>query len=600
MSGAGAARLLGALLCCLALAARADEGPDRAGAPRTEAAAVADGAGAQGGPAPSATAPEAPDPAVALLKRAQEGSALVRKGQVEPGLARLRDAVREGEAAGLPASDQADLHYALGLALLRAGRPEEGAAALRRAAALSPSDGEIQLDLATALRRAEDPDGSEAAAREALRLGLRGEDRQAAEEALREARSQRLHQRLTIDASVSLGFDSNVLQGVRETIGDRFTGGARSLTKSARRAAIRAAIADDIINQYNIPTAPRQEQDLPLSLYLDVAGRVAGGPRASLWLEYHFAQTFMTLPLPATAEDQQAAKDSGVPYDPYEAHDVYTLQEHRATLRLRARPRPWLQLGARAEGFANFSGLRQFTPFQGGLTGAIEGTARESAMLQTRLSLTHQYRAAFDRSVTPVGDLSAICQQSVTDSDTIFDGNKTDLALSQELRLRWLRARLGYQFHSDRSGVLEIDQPYYYQPMPTVLMPNPQEIVVGCYNYRAPLSYYGQEVLASGRLLLPKGLEVLLQGRYEYRAYDGLYGASFHRLRPTVGDVRLGYLPRRDHRVVADVTLHAELPRGLALELAYSYTKNLSSIANGIDNRSYDKHVASLWALYSF
>ena len=62
----------------------------------------------------------------------------------------------------------------------------------------------------------------------------------------------------------------------------------------------------------------------------------------------------------------------------------------------------------------------------------------------------------------------------------------------------------------------------------------------------------------------------------------------------------LGYLARRDHRITAEVSLHLDLPRGFALELGYAYTRNLSNIANGIDNRSYDKHVASVWGLYSF
>ncbi|MDW8280208.1 MAG: tetratricopeptide repeat protein [Myxococcales bacterium] len=512
-----------------------------------------------------------------LLHQAREGQRLLQQGKTEQGLHLLAQAEVRAAQANIDAADRAELSYAYGRALLQAGRTEEAIAVLRRACALSPQDGQMRLDLAVALQRAGDAAAALQTVRQARALALSPQEQHLAAQTAAAARKQMVQDRLTIDASVGLAFDSNVLQGNRETIAGRFTGGTRSGPADSQMRPTLRGVLQDIVTQYRTPVPPRSEPDLPLTLSLDVSGRAVGNRRVSLWAEYHFVQILMTLPRALTESD----------------HDIYNFQEHRAGLRLRSEPLRRLRLAARAQGVANFSGLQRFAPFQGGLLGGLDVMVQETAWLRSRLSLSHEYRASFDRSVwTYVNE----CGQQMSETDTIFDGHRTTLALSHELRRSWFRGRLGYQFRSDRSGVLEIDLPYRIQnPI------NPrEELVLGCYHYQAPLSYDGHEGHLGAQAELPWQLEASARVLYEYRAFHGEYGALFRPRRDGLPAQTLGYAPRRDHRVSLEVSVARALPVGFSLELTYSLVKNLSSVANGIDNRSYDKHVVALWGAWAF
>jgi tetratricopeptide (TPR) repeat protein len=545
-------------------------------------------------PEPEPLAEEAADPAAEAFALAKEGRALVKSKRFKEGLAKLKEAVARGEQAGIAAEDQAELHYAYGLALAKAEEDQAAVAALRKACALNPRDAEMQLDLATALSRIEDHSGTIAAAEAALRLGLKGDEAREARTMIKSARDDRLHERLSFDATVSFGYDSNILQSALvETIAGRFTGGRGQQTRDMQLMALRS-LREDIAAQFRTPKEAQQEPDLPLSIYLDLSGRVVGNRKVSLGAGYRFSQTFMTL---AT-------------YD----HDAYNFQEHAAVLRLPTEPLRWLSLTVRAEGFANFSGLKDFEAFQGGIRGGLDAIFRESRRFQTRLTFTHAYRASFDRTVVsyPASsgalvagtsrDTGSGCPYATSYSNADLDGNRDDLGLLQDLRVKWLRARLGYYLHSDRSGVLQFDVPYQI-PVTNPITMQQVDATIGCYRYRAALSYLGHEAVASTRFLLPRQFEILVGARYEFRRYDP-YTVVFYPFRRPDGtqDQPTSLLDthRQDHRIMADLSISKSLPLGFSIDLTYSFLYNKSNIEHGLDNRTYMKHVATLWANYSF
>jgi tetratricopeptide (TPR) repeat protein len=545
------------------------------------------------------------------LELAREARGLAREGKAEAAVARAREAIRLGQGARMPAEDLAILHYNLGTLHLKAGDDDEAVAALRRAGELSPADPDMRLDLATALLRTEDYDGAVGAAEQALRLGLSGEDAGDARSLIKEARSQRLHERLTFDATVSYSYDSNVTQGgAIQTIAGKTT--AASNTSQRPRIERIGGTSGDAEQNYanlvnaNYRTASPQatsEWDMPLYVNLSLLGRPVGGRRAELWLGYRFAQTFMTMTV----------------YD----HDAYNYQEHFGTVRLQLRPWSWLSLRLRADGFVNFSGLKSFTPFQGGVNGYLDAIFYESKRWNTRINYRHNFRMSFDRT-----------------NDAYLDGNRDDVGVSQELRTRYFRPRLGYTFHNDLTGVLSSEVPLVL-PVPTLprtitptslastaacyesfqapelgMNPVSTNVWAGCYKYQAPLGYRSHEAYLTLLFTLPWQLDISSTVRYEYRDYAGQNTAVYHATETTFSTMVNGQQrnvtfnlsapitlmgqERRDHLINADLYITKTLPLGFSVELSYAFTMNKSSIANGLDNRNWDKHVVTLSGYWSF
>lgn len=457
---------------------------------------------------------------------------------------------------------------------------EETLERLRKAVALAPQDAALRGKLAAALFEDEQYDEAIGEAEAALRLGPGPDDQRAVTATLKKARTERLKQRLSISASAGIGYDSNIQQGTSiqgteiQTIAGRSTGsasrtvGTRSRPRSQADAGVfRSDFASAITNIYNTPTPSLSEAGVPIPIDLEIKGRLAAGKRIELWLGYSFSQLIQTLP------DQ----------------DAYNFQQHDVALELKLRPKPWLSLDVSATGFANFSGLQSFAPFQGGIAGAVSFTFKESARWRTLLQYEHKYAASFAAE------------------DSALNADSDELFIAQELRLkpgRPLRLRLAYRLRDVRSGVLEI--PVGYEVTGGRMN---QNILLGEYLYTTPLGYLGNKVAARLRAELPADFTVVLSAGYEYRLYDGVYAATFTPATPQL-QLPQGSLPTRpvtlpakqrtDHVVGLDLSVEKELPLGFSLSLSYAFLDNLSNIANSLDNRSYVKHTVSLSGSYSF
>lgn len=588
-----AVRLLIPILCLLCLPVRAAERPSiRVPAPVPEPMEEPPPAGEE--------APVGDD--VRAFRLAREGRALLKEKQIAAGVARLRQALALGLSAGVPAEDEAGLREALAMGLLKLKRPAETGEAIaeyRAAAALQQKDAQLRIGLAGALLRADDYDGAIAAARQALALGARGEDADDARDLLRDALDQRLHDRLQIDAAVAYGFDSNVLQGFqRETIAGRSTVAPRGQVRFLRTLA-------PIVSQWG----------LPLNLSLELGGRIAGTRRLALWGGYRFFQTVMTY-----AQQGQDPSGNDLP-----DRDTYHLQEHTFGLRLQGTPLAWWTVKLRAEGFVNFTGLQQFSPYLGGVTGTLDNTFIESARLRTRVLYSHQFRTPLTKNVECiVTDLrQADCLtfnsfgvNAYGDQNAYLAGNRDQARVHEELRTRFVRAQLGYQFTSDLTADLEAVVPIDRMDpahQGAVIAGNCSyadllgmekgkakqalaDLVADCAVYHAPLAYQGHQVYLTLRALLPHGVDVFATARYEHLAYAGTYRLSG--LRDRVD--RITPTQRVDHRISLDAAVSKELPRGFLVELGYGLIDNLSNIDNIVDNRSYFKHTVLLSAFYSF
>ena len=113
---------------------------------------------------------------------------------------------------------------------------------------------------------------------------------------------------------------------------------------------------------------------------------------------------------------------------------------------------------------------------------------------------------------------------------------------------------------------------------------------------------------------MPGDVDLLANFAWEYLSYPEPYTATFTRYLAPVDNSDIGNWPvdptpsrfalpeqrRVDNRFTVLVGVNKKLPRGFSLELTYSYLRNLSSVANYLDNRNYDKHVAQLEVEYTF
>lgn len=556
-------------------------------------AAATDSATA-GGETSSSTDADKKEPSAWELALA--GRTLLKEKDGPGAVAKIKAALAQAEKESLAADDQALMQYLLSLAAIRAGDDELALLAITAAVRLAPKEADYQLELANQLLSAEKNREAKQHAEEALRLGLSSEDdRKDAQKVVQQAKSAMIHERLSLDFSVSAGFDSNVIQGGQaETIGGVPTG-ARQNTETTQtyqtqlrernRELIGGLVRDyrsTILSNYNEPIPSKAEFDVPVTLSMDLGGRLLGTAQTELWAGYRFTQIVMTSPV----------------YN----HEAYSLQEHVVPLRFQWQAKRWLLLRPRLEGFANFTGLSSFAPFQGGLTAVLDMLFIESSRFRTRVIGTYQLRRSFDRAYD------------------YLDGDRIDGKVSQELRINpggkvSARGQLSYRFRADLSGFL--DQSVDLQ----VLSPNGATVTVGNYDYRTPLSYFGHEIGTRWRLLLPAGVDLALGGSADFRGYREDTTATYTARPLTVpcvaaigcsgggtvtipkdgtSTIALPSVRRRDVLVALDFGVAKSLPAGFSLDLTYTFLRNGSNIANGIDNRNYTKHSILLTTYYSF
>lgn len=566
--------------------------------------------------------------ATALAKRAHvmalfaDGRRLLKGRDPKAAAARIKEAVEGAEAAGLSTEERSLMHYVRVLALRQASEDEEAIEAARSGIALSPNDADLHLELAQALFDTDAFVPARKAAEASLRLGLSdSSDQKTASDLIKKAKTESLHERFTFFGAVSFGYDSNVLQsGKVETIGGKCAScpnGTRTLSRdsmSAQQILSRlleggmplrnpgATYTTVISDAYKAPVPPQEEWDLPIDISLDLNGRLLGTKKLELWLGYRFYQLFM----------------SSVGFN----HDAYNLQEHTVPLLLSWQPARWLLLRPHLDGFVNFSGLSGFTPYQGGLLAAFDAQIIEGRTWRTRVLYQHQLRRSFNR-----------------EDDAYLDGDRDEVRLTQELRVRGKRVRLrgslSYRLRSDRTGVYEDAVPFpadllqhIYDSQGNVTDTLRRTVEIGNYLYRAPLGYLSNEVSTRWRLSLPLDFDLAAGGSFDYRVYDDQYRATFvtntvavvrecdssmpmcslnsqpERTFPPPGSaisrIEMPSVQRKDSTVSVDITASKSLPLGFSLDVSYAFVKNFSNIANGVDNRNYTKHQILLSAGYAF
>lgn len=530
-----------------------------------------------------------------------EGRQLLKERQLRAAAARLAESASKGRQAHQSADELSLTYYVLGLTLSRDERDDEAIAAFRKAIELSPSDADSRLELAQLLLRNDRHAEARAESEKALSLGLTdAQDQQDARQVVSSARTGYLRERFSANAWVSFGFDSNVLESpIVTSVGGHCatcTQAGRNVSRNSESAQqilsqIRSQtmLIQNLVNQYsgsvtslyNTAAAPQQEWDLPVTLQVELNGRLFGYPKLEMWAGYRFYQYLLT----------------SIAYD----HDGYNLQEHTVPVYLLWQPLRWLRLRPRVDGFVNFTGLKQFTAYQGGLRASVDATFIESKIWRTRLFFQHQYRRSFDRT-----------------NDAYLDGNRDDVRLTQEVRLEGgpvrVRGQLSYRFRLEQTGVFTVDTPFtaeFLFPKETTA----RDVTLGTFIYSAPLGYLGNEVATRWRLFLPRRFEAAAGVGYEYRLYDSLYSALFAPMTAQVpekdqlvtlppagtpGTIAMPSMKRRDSLVSVDASVLENLPLGFSLEIAYSFLQNFSTIANSLDNRNYTKHTLVLNGYYAF
>jgi Flp pilus assembly protein TadD len=445
-----------------------------------------------------------------------------------PGLAeeRYAEALALASLAGLRDADRAELEFALGHARLRAGRLPDAIRAFARATALLPREAQFHFILGVAHSRHGEDDAAEHELDEALRLGLARADAQEARDLLRVLRQRRRDTRakLTLDVRVGTGYDSNVPQSGVVLAAQGATGALDS-------------------------GAAQLLADLALSW------RMVGDMDRGLRLEYRFGQL-------AYLSD---------------ALDPYSIQEHDLTLSGAIRPHRRLSLEAFADGFALFSGVKTFTPFQAGLSIGPRLTIREGRGFETVTRYQHVFKWSLDPTYAYLG------------------GNRDEVALTEVFRATHGRLSLAYQFTHEAVGTDAVLVSALYFPLGAPAV-GPDA------TYHIPYSRNSHEVSLVGALDLPLGLRGLLTLRYEHSDY---LGQSFIDL-PATGQNQ--YLRQRvDNRYVVDAALRRTLWGPFDAELAYTLVINRSTIDNTVaqtardyDNKDYYKHVATLELSYAY
>jgi tetratricopeptide (TPR) repeat protein len=550
---------------------------------------------------------EIPPPPPSALQLAQKGRQLAEAGDSGAALATLKEAVEKGEQEKLAQKDQATLHYKYALLLKQADKDDQALAQLQRAVELDPRDARPRVVAAALYLDDDKPEKARQEAETALRLGITDpDDLKSAQKTLASAKRDLLQERLSVEALVSWAYDSNVLQGGPIVqIANKSTSKQRESqelaqfvhNKIASQATLKSGLTSFLTNIYQTAPPATAEWDLPLNIDVSIDGRLVARSGVELWLGYRFQQTLML---------------SLAGYD----HDDYNLQEHDLPLVLKVAPVKWFSLRAKAEAFVNFSGLREFTPYQGGLNASLETAFIPSKRWKTRLLYQHQLRRSFDQ---------------VTGG--YLNGDRDEVKLIEELRLRGskvkARGSLGARFRSSRTGVFTTTQDYDLATAvanPTNLQsptcdgtnpapPTNQDRRLGCFVYNAPLSYQSVEVSTRWLVTLPGAVELAANFSYEYLYFPDLYTAFFAPVLTPRDNSDPGSWPaapsgaatiplpsarRIDNLFMVHGSVGKDLPRDFSIEPSYTFSKNISTIANYLDNRSYDKHVVQLGVYYMF
>jgi tetratricopeptide (TPR) repeat protein len=312
-----------------------------------------------------------------LAEDVRAAKTALETGHFDEAADRYGAALADAEYAGRPASDRAELEFALGLAIWRAGDACEAVEPLEAAHRHAPREGDFAFLLGVATYDCTDFDDNRARAvlEQALGLGLPAENAQVAKQRLaRLALGDETP--FDLDVHASFGYDSNVPQS------SAFTTAATPLTEQ------------DL-------GAPFLSTDAALVL------RRGLNRQTRIGAEYRFSQLAY---LTSTA-------------------DSYSLQEHDLGGAVRFVPRPWLSVEGGATGFLMLSGVRGYGPFQTGARLGVRATGTRGPW-ELELAGEHTFKRSLD------SDYDAL--SGMRDDALVYGrwhGGHTLLALGYRLRV---------------------------------------------------------------------------------------------------------------------------------------------------------------------
>lgn len=454
-----------------------------------------------------------------LRRLAHAGALAVRAHRYDEGAADYRRASAVAEAEGAAPVDRAEIEYGLGHALWRAGDLVGAARALAGAIALSPDDAEFHYLLGLVHFDAGADADAKLALERAVALGLPDDEANRAADVLhallRTHRSET--SRLFVEVRAAGGYDTNVPQsGVL-------------LTAAQGKGA---------------PTdAPLLEADL------DFFWRPAGTARNGFSLEYRFGELAYVS----------------------ETLDPYSIQEHDLTVSGAWTPTPRLTLELGASGFALFSGVQTFGPFQAGGSVGPRVSLREPHGLETRVRYLHILKQSLDLTYDYLG------------------GQRDEAGIAEAWRNTQLRVALGYLFAREAIGVQKVTLGQLDLPVAPLGSYDPNDV------YFIPYSYTSHEISLALIAELPRDFHGSAMLRYEHRDYPD----ASHIAAPN--GIQSYYRVRRDNRFAADIAVRHPIAAGFDIELAYTFIVNRSTIDNtrastalDYDDKSYFKHVVQL------
>ena len=269
---------------------------------------------------------------------------------------------------------------------------------------------------------------------------------------------------------------------------------------------------------------------------------------------------------------------------PSPSAEDYSLQQDslRAALEYAIDP---VRLGMAASGQLAFTGLKRFRGLQATLGGsgwiAIDWNDLFTTRLDAELDHKQALRSEFDQ----------------------LTGERLDLGVTQQLRLRSLVVELAYHHAADRIGTLTQD---------IVLTQNiigPCTAMSPC-SETVPFAFTSNTVALTARLVLASSLQLGVAGGCEWRSYtqqnvlsSGLTGSiaslPYPYGNPSVplangAQTELARRFRNDVRAFGSATATLLFGPVLSVALRYDVTVNNSSIDFQYDNRNYVRHVLML------
>jgi hypothetical protein len=485
---------------------------------------------------------------------ARAGAAALKARRPAEAVADLDRALDEARAGEMPPAGRADLEYARGHALLDLGRTADAVAAFRSALAASPHDAEYHYMLGFALYQSHADRDAAPEFAAALAEGLTGADAERARTYLDAmVRATRPPARLSLDAQLSAGYDSNYLA-------------SREVFQNGTNCAGQPSSGPIS------PGAPELGFDLEPHL------RLAGHPANGLFL---------------------GVRANGLLYASRDA-DCFSLMEGDLYLEGALSPRRWLTLTATLEGYFQTSGVVTFAPYQTGGLAELRALFLEGDRFATRL----RYTATYMHALQGIYSYMTGFRHEASLSELLYAGSWR-VALGYRLAIDDVGSQQNVPSTDVLSGVFTksgFDAETSLENVTNCKPPTPQNpSAPGCtINYFIPYSYVGNDLGLEGDGELGRGFHLGAAFHWEHRNYTGRVAID--------PDPITGYHHVRiDDRFASDLWLRRVVVWGIQAQVSLYLLVSRSSIDNtrptspyDFDNKNYLRFVGTFDVMRAF